>query len=122
MSDETVRQDPAGEVTAAGNLPDRRPERVLGGLGTGASCAVCGGTIGTGEVEIELQFTSGEGSDTAHYHVHALCFTAWERGRRDGGSDGHTSPRRGNRGIIPDRERNTTNQGESGGSETARTL
>ena len=114
MSDETVLQDPADEAIKATHLPDRRPEHVWGGLGTGASCAVCGEAIGAGEVEIELQFSSEAGGDAANYHLHALCFTAWERGRRNGGSDAHMLPQGGSRGIIRDRERNTANPGESG--------
>ena len=113
MSDESMlrAQAPGAE---SGNLPDRRPQRLWGGLGTGVSCAVCGKTVGTEEVEIELQFTADGGIGAASYHVHAPCFAAWERKRRNGGSNGHLLPRGGNGGIITDRERNTTDRGESG--------
>jgi hypothetical protein len=98
----------------AGKLPQQRPERMWGGPGSGASCAICGKTIGTEEVEFELQFVSDGGSGPASYHVHARCFAAWELERRDGGSNGHPLPRAENGGIMLGRERNTTTEGERG--------
>lgn len=95
-------------------LPERRPDRVWGRSGSGAPCAVCGKTIGTAEVEIELQFTSGESPDEPNYHVHAQCFTAWERERRNGASAGHSLLRGGNEGIMPSRERNKASRGDRG--------
>lgn len=98
----------------AGKLPDRPPERMWGGPGSGAPCALCGKTVGTEEVEIELQFTSQGGAGTANYHVHARCFTAWELERRNGDSRGRLLRQEGSGGIIPRRERNATNRGEPG--------
>jgi hypothetical protein len=98
----------------AGNLPDRHPERMWGGPGIGAPCAVCGKIIGTEELEFELQFTSDDEPGVATFHVHATCFTDWELERRSRGSDGEALRERGNAGIIRDRERNPTSQGERG--------
>lgn len=96
------------------SLPNRRPDRVWGGAGSGAPCAVCGKTIGTEDVEIELQFTCDKGLDTGNYHVHAQCFAAWELERRNGAPTGHSLLQTGNGGIMPDRERNGTIRGEQG--------
>jgi hypothetical protein len=74
MSDECVLRAPAREAIKTGNLPAQRPERMWGGPGTGASCAVCGKTIGTVEIEFELQFASDVGCGAANYMVHARCF------------------------------------------------
>lgn len=84
MGDESVLPAGAADAMKTGKLPERRPERIWGGPGSGASCAICGKTIGTGEVEFELQFASDGSSGTANYHVHARCFAAWELERRDG--------------------------------------
>lgn len=96
----------------AGKLPDRPPDRMWGGPGSGGPCAVCGKTIGTEGVEIELQFMSDEGPHTATYHVHTQCFAAWDNGRRRGGSNGRSLPQGGDGGMMPSRERYTTNQGK----------
>ncbi|MGH2448421.1 MAG: hypothetical protein ACRDFS_07445 [Chloroflexota bacterium] len=112
MDEDSVLRARAREAMKAANLPDRRPEGLWGGPGSGATCAVCGKTVGTGEVELELQFTSDQGPGAGSYHVHARCFAAWELERRNGGSNGHSLPQPGNGGIMADRERNTTNQGE----------
>ena len=114
MGDERPRSAGPPEGVPAGKLPEQRPERMWGGPGSGAACAICGKVIGTAEVEIELQFASDEGSGTANYHVHAGCFTAWELERRNGKSNGDALPQAGNRGIMLSRGRNTTTQGERG--------
>jgi len=74
MGDESGLRAGAGDAVKPGKLPDRRPERMWGGPGSGGSCAICGKTIGTEEVEFELQFVSDGGSGTVSYQVHARCF------------------------------------------------
>ncbi len=59
-----------------------------------------------------VQLLSDEGAGATNYHVHARCFGAWELKRRNGGQNGHSLPLADNGGIIPDRERNTTDRGE----------
>src|SRR6185437_12839462 len=112
MGDESVRPAGAGDAMKASKLPECRPERMWGGPGTGAACAICGKTIGTGEVEFELQFASDGASGTANYHVHAQCFAAWDLERRNGSSNDRSLPQAENGGIMLDRERNTTTQGK----------
>jgi hypothetical protein len=98
----------------AGKLPEHPPERMWGGPGTGGFCALCGKAIGTEEFEIELQFASDEAPGKANYHVHAVCFAAWEIEPRNRRSNGHPLPEAGNECIMPNRERKTTNQGKRG--------
>ncbi len=79
MSDETLLRTKAREAIEARRLPQSRPERVWGGPGIGASCAICGERLGRNDTEFELQFAGGHtggGLDT--YHLHIGCFAAWE--------------------------------------------
>lgn len=112
MGDESVLRARAREAVKTGHLPDHPPARVWGGPGSGEPCAVCGDAVDKEDVELELQFTSNEGADATSYHVHARCFGAWELERRNGGLNGHSLPLADNRGIIPDRERNTADRAE----------
>lgn len=114
MGDESGLPARACEATEIGKLPDRRPDHVWGGPGSGTPCAVCGKVVDKGDVELELQFTSDGVSAAARYHVHAKCFGAWERERGIGASNGHTLPGADGGGIMPGRERNTTGRGERG--------
>ena len=102
------------ELITVGKLPKHRPSALWGGPGSGKSCAVCGKTIETGDVEMELQFTSEGGTGTANYHVHARCYAVWERERQNRDANSDSLPRGDDGGIIPSRERNTTNRGERG--------
>jgi hypothetical protein len=110
MGDESVLAAGAGDAMKTSKLPKHRPERMWGGPGSGSSCAICGKTIGTEELEFELQFASEGGSATANYHVHVHCFAAWELERRDAKSNGHSLPYAGDGGIMLSRERNTIAQ------------
>jgi hypothetical protein len=114
MGDENVLRAWAREAMNAGKLPDHRPERLWGGLGSGAPCAVCGKAVDEEDVELELQFKSDGDSAATHYHVHAKCFAAWELERRNGAPNAHALPLADDGGIMPGRERNTTDQGERG--------
>jgi len=111
MGDERALPARARKAANTSKLPECRPDRMWGGPGSGASCAICGKTIGTEEVEIELQFVS-DGSGTANYYVHARCYAAWELERRRGSSNGHSLPQAGNGGIMPGRERNSAIQAQ----------
>ncbi len=112
MDEDRVLRTRAREAMKAANLPDRRPELLWGGRGSGATCAVCRKAVGTNEVELELEFTSDQAPGADNYHFHVRCFAAWELELRNGGSNGQSLPQVGNGGIMPTCERNTTNQGE----------
>jgi hypothetical protein len=67
------------EAIQRGKLPDRPPDRMSGGLGSGVCCAVCGERINVDQLEFELEFTtSGNGERPAYYHVHLACHAAWK--------------------------------------------
>jgi hypothetical protein len=63
----------------SGKLPARKPDRVLGGLGTGKLCAVCGAVLTLTQMEIEVEFDRGATSPGPdRYWTHPRCFAAWE--------------------------------------------
>lgn len=111
MADDSVLPGRVRELMKVGKLPRHRPARLWGGPGSGESCDVCGKTIGTGELEMELQFTSEGGTGTGNYHAHARCLAVWERELQSGGTNGRPLPEEGNVGIMAGRERDATNQG-----------
>jgi hypothetical protein len=78
VSDEPALRRQAREAIRSGKLPGRRPTGVWGGPGTGASCAVCGQSVGRGGLELELEFREAEAADSDIHHLHLRCFAAWE--------------------------------------------
>lgn len=79
MSDRHLRER-VREVLRAGRLPDRGPDNIWGGLGTGAYCAVCETSIASSDVELEIQFTRGE--YLGSYIVHLRCYSIYEDERQ----------------------------------------
>lgn len=82
----------AREAIRTGKLPARVQDRTLGGPGTGATCAVCGGPITPNMTELELEFehhSAMPGADS--YRLHHLCFAAWDSERHE--SDNPNSSR-----------------------------
>jgi hypothetical protein len=78
MDENTVRQK-ARDAIAAGKLPIRRPERMWGGPGTGAACAICAQPLKPDQMGFELEFSRHTGAPAAvNYHTHVQCFAAWE--------------------------------------------
>jgi hypothetical protein len=79
---ESFLRERARAAVEKGNLPDRPPERTWGGLGVGARCAVCELPVTKDQMEIEVEFThDGSAPGLDKYHLHVLCFAAWEFGR-----------------------------------------
>jgi hypothetical protein len=69
----------------ASKLPNRRPQRVWGGWGTGADCSLCGKPVTAQQAELELEFFEGDGcTHPATYIVHSECFAAWDSENRRG--------------------------------------
>ena len=77
MSNENPSGRKVHEAIKSGKLPDRRPTRMWGGQGSGASCPLCGETSKPWDVEVELEFTREDG-ETEMYCVHSRCFAAWD--------------------------------------------
>ena len=83
MSHDDVLREKVRNVIQAGTLPNRPPRRMWGGPGVGADCTMCNLAIQRDELELEIEFAQGDNGDAVDkYHVHILCFAAWERERR----------------------------------------
>ena len=78
MGDECILRETALEAIIGGTLPTRKPDRTLGGLGSGKTCAVCGDLLTPTQMALEIEFNrhGSPGLDT--YHLHPRCFAAWE--------------------------------------------
>lgn len=83
MNDDRYLRETASEVTRAGKLPDRAPDHMWGGPGTGAKCAICGVFTTHVEVELELEFTYDDRSGRDSYLVHQRCYSMLELERRN---------------------------------------
>ena len=84
MVDESTLREKARKLIQSGKLPARRPERMWGGRGTGARCAICGHPAEPDQFEFELQFAADGASPALNpCHVHIRCFAAWEFERED---------------------------------------
>ncbi|MGH7305384.1 MAG: hypothetical protein ACRELZ_19035 [Candidatus Rokuibacteriota bacterium] len=80
MSDEDIPGERASQGVPAVRLPNRRPDRMWGGPGAGADCAICGKPAKSDAVEFEIEFVrDGTDSGLDKYHVHIHCFAKWER-------------------------------------------
>jgi hypothetical protein len=96
MSDETRLRAKARESVESGRMPNRSPDRLWGGKGTGADCAICCEPVGTDQIEFEIEFDrKGPGSGKDKYRAHLACLSAWEFERRgevspDGPGEGST--------------------------------
>ena len=86
MPDEEVLRAKAREVIQQGKMPAHAPDRVWGGPGVDAPCAVCDLPISKSEMEFEVEFAvdgKGGGGDLDKYHLHRRCFAAWELERHN---------------------------------------
>ena len=77
MSDDSL-QAKAREAMQGGFLPMRSPNELWGGPATGSPCAVCGASTASGQVELELEFTSDSHADRTTYRVHPRCFSIFK--------------------------------------------
>ena len=79
MPNETILREKAHQAVEQRRLPNRRPDRLWGGPGVGAPCVVCDIPVEKREIEFEMEFARGGGTPYFDvYHVHTLCFAAWE--------------------------------------------
>ena len=81
-----------GEPTPKRTLPREAPQRMWGGSGSGAPCAICGERIGADQLEYELEYRCvDDPNGRPSFHVHIRCCSAWElehMGMRVTGSKG----------------------------------
>src|SRR5260370_42350769 len=90
MPDEGMLRDKARQAVEQRKLPNRPPDRLWGGPGVGAPCAVCDRPVDKAEMEFEIQFARGGGTPYFDvFHVHTRCYAVSEFVRRSGvGSEG----------------------------------
>lgn len=75
MPDESSLREIARDAIQRKKLPAGRPDRItLTGAGSGAACAVCGETVNTDQMGVEIEFKRAE---VAKYFFHTKCFSAW---------------------------------------------
>lgn len=73
---ESELRERARELIREGRLPDRAPERVWGGPGSGVKCALCAEVIPSNEMEYEADATVGTAVRSLHFHF--VCHAAWQ--------------------------------------------
>jgi len=79
MPDEALLREKAREAIRSGKLPLRKPARIVGGLGTGGSCFVCGLMLTPTDMEIEAEFNGRDGPGRLDgFRAHPWCYVAWE--------------------------------------------
>lgn len=78
-------RDHARTAIQAGTLPNRDPDRMWGGRGSGAACAICRVPVQRDEMELEVDFEpdleleqNADTPDPVTHHLHVRCFAAWE--------------------------------------------
>ncbi len=54
MPDESILRDKAREAVEQRTIPNRPPDRLWGGPGVGAPCAVCDRAVEKAEMELEI--------------------------------------------------------------------
>lgn len=80
--DETLLRQ-VREAIKTGKFPGRDPHsvigRVLAGYGNQGDCSLCGKRLMPLEVELELEFSTGNGCTNPTTHrVHPQCYAAWQ--------------------------------------------
>jgi hypothetical protein len=83
ISEERVLRETVREAVRAGKLPNRSPDHIWGGMGTGVECGICGARIGSGDIELEVHFGEADSGGKATYVVHLRCFSILEDERQN---------------------------------------
>jgi hypothetical protein len=77
--DEAAIRELARRVIQREEIPNRAPDHLWGGYGTGIPCAICDLPVRKEEMEFELEFVFDSAElCVAVYHLHNGCFTVWE--------------------------------------------
>lgn len=93
MPDEPALREHARQALQENKMPNRQPDRLWGGPGVEAPCAICNKPVRKDEMEFEVQFSIDGGAKSPHFavfHIHIRCFSAWELVRSK--VDGHRPP------------------------------
>ena len=65
----------AQERIESGQLPCDPAARMWGSRGSGATCALCGQSIGPNEIEYEVEMSVNGVTDTLQFH--RVCHSVW---------------------------------------------
>lgn len=84
-SDEDALVELARDRLSKGRLPVGSPQRIWGGPGNGAVCALCEQVVTRLDIEFEVEFEvqfalAAPGSRTLHFH--RRCHAIWDAERR----------------------------------------
>ncbi len=82
MSEDRYLKAKVREAIVSGRFPDRAPDHVWGGPGTGVECAVCGEPTTHAEVELEVEFDRSDGAAAGSHFFHLHCFSLLEAERQ----------------------------------------
>lgn len=83
--DETTIREKVVQRLQEGKLPRQPPDRLWGGPGVSAPCAVCDRPVKAEEMEFEVQYARDGGAPHFDvFHVHTRCYAVWELLRSDG--------------------------------------
>lgn len=83
ISEERPLREMVREALRAGKLPNRSPDHIWGGMGTGGECGICGGHVSSGDIELEVHFAAADSGGKATYIVHLRCFSILEDERQN---------------------------------------
>ena len=78
MSEDLILRAKARQAIATGQIPNRRPDRMVGGRAYRGACRVCGLPTKLGEVVLEAEFITNDGESTINHDLHIACFLALE--------------------------------------------
>ena len=95
--DDSILREKAREAMQNETLPAQIPNRIVGGPGCGAACALCGETLRRTQMELEPEFMCD--GELHKYHLHPSCVIAWECERTKEGKTGQ-EPRAGLRELV----------------------
>jgi hypothetical protein len=85
--EESILREKVRQKLQEEKLPSRPPDRLWGGPGVNAPCAVCDQPVSKSEMEFEVQFKQdGKAPSPAFdvFHAHTRCYAVWELVRSDG--------------------------------------
>jgi hypothetical protein len=78
MRDGYPRRELARVAIRAGLLPSRAGDQTRNTRGSGCECALCGETILSEEIEVQIACVTNPASGVEVFHLHAVCWSAWE--------------------------------------------
>jgi hypothetical protein len=80
-SDEDALVELARDRLSKGRLPIGSPQRIWGGPGNGAVCALCEQVVTRLDIEFEVEFALAASSSRI-LHFHRRCHAIWDAERR----------------------------------------